>query len=251
MTTDRIHDCLDGTLPRSELTAAELEELERLEAVVDDTLAFAREAKTPDVRASVMERIGRIEAGAAAPTPSKEGIADRLADALRWIWTPRTVRLRPAWALAGVAALALAVGTLPLVPLGTDAPASGSVASGPNASGAGLPAGSGGGTAVAGPVASGQPQLYVRFELNASEASSVRLAGSFTGWEPEYELAETRPGHWSALVPLRPGVHDYAFVVDDERWVADPDAIHVDDGFGGVNSRIALLAPQEERDTRS
>lgn len=239
MTTDRIHACLDGTLPRSELTEAELQELERLEAVVDESLAFAREASTPDVRASVMERIGRIEADPPVAVTSNEGIIDRLASALQWLWTPRSVRLRPAWALAGVAVLALAYGT---IRPGSAGPASGAVASGPD------PAG---GSAVADAATARQPRLYVRFELNASEASSVRLAGSFTGWEPEYELAETRPGHWSALVPLRPGVHDYAFVVDDDRWVADPDAIHVDDGFGGVNSRIALLAPQEERDARS
>jgi hypothetical protein len=41
-------------------------------------------------------------------------------------------------------------------------------------------------------------------------------------------------------VPLRPGVHDYAFVVDGERWVADPNAPQVDDSFGGTNSRISL-----------
>lgn len=244
MITERIHQCLDGTLPRSALTDAEREELERLEALVDGSLAFARETETPDVRASVMDRIARVDAVEPAPARAPEGIAARVAAALRWIWTPRTVRVRPAWAVAGVAALALTLATLPL---GTGTLGPGPVAS--DSTGGELAAGVG---QPATPVSDArEPRLYVRFELDASDASSVRLAGSFTSWEPEYELAETRPGQWSTLVPLRPGVHDYAFVVDGERWVADPDAIQVDDGFGGVNSRIALLTPQEVRDARS
>lgn len=246
MTTERIHQCLDGTLPPSALTEVEREELERLEAVVDESLAFAREASTPDVRAPVMERIAHVDAErAATPAPEEVGVAARIAAAIQWIWRPRTIRLRPAWALAGVAALALAVGTLPL---GTDGVDPGAVASDSAADGEFANAVD---RTTAPASDTGEPRLYVRFELDASQASSVRLAGSFTGWEPEYELAEIRPGQWSTLVPLRPGVHDYAFVVDGERWVVDPDAIHVEDGFGGMNSRIALLAPQEERDARS
>ncbi len=48
---------------------------------------------------------------------------------------------------------------------------------------------------------------------------------------------------WSVTVPLEPGVHDYAFVVDGEQWRPDPLAPSVDDGFGGTNSRLALLPP--------
>lgn len=46
-------------------------------------------------------------------------------------------------------------------------------------------------------------------------------------------------------LPITPGVHDYAFVVDGERWVADPYAPGIDDGFGGRNSRLTLLAPNQ------
>jgi hypothetical protein len=69
----------------------------------------------------------------------------------------------------------------------------------------------------------------------------VMLAGSFTEWQPAYELVETTPGVWTVLVALQPGVHDYAFIIDGESWVADPAAPSVDDGFGGSNSRLALL----------
>jgi 1,4-alpha-glucan branching enzyme len=82
--------------------------------------------------------------------------------------------------------------------------------------------------------------VYVQFRLEAAGAHEVALAGTFTGWRPEVRLRQTAPGTWSAVVPLRPGVHDYAFVVDGRRWVADPHAPQVDDSFGGVNSRISL-----------
>ena len=89
----------------------------------------------------------------------------------------------------------------------------------------------------------GTQRLYVQFRLEAPEASTVRLAGSFNGWKPTYELREAAPGVWTALVPLDPGVYDYTFVVDGKQWVPDPYAPQVDDSFGGTNSRLFLPAP--------
>jgi 1,4-alpha-glucan branching enzyme len=82
----------------------------------------------------------------------------------------------------------------------------------------------------------------VQFRFRSIEAMSVRLAGSFTGWKPEYELHQTSPGIWTIVLPLATGVHDYAFIVDGSEWVTDPYAPAVDDGFGGVNSRLAIVA---------
>jgi 1,4-alpha-glucan branching enzyme len=90
-------------------------------------------------------------------------------------------------------------------------------------------------------------KVFVQFRLDASQASDVRLAGSFTGWKPAYRLQQVSPGIWSIVVPLEPGVHDYAFVVDGGEWIADPTAPAVDDGFGGVNSRLAVLLPADSR----
>jgi 1,4-alpha-glucan branching enzyme len=105
-----------------------------------------------------------------------------------------------------------------------------------------LPAGAGPAPAVA-VAPDGAARLYVQFRLEAPGASEVRLAGSFTGWQPELELRETAPGVWSALVPLEPGVHDYTFVVNGEEWVVDPYAPRVEDSFGGSNSRLFLPLP--------
>ena len=91
------------------------------------------------------------------------------------------------------------------------------------------------------------PQMFVQFHLDAPDATDVRLAGSFTNWEPRYELHQVVPGAWTITLPLSAGVHDYVFVVNGQRWIPDPYAARVDDGFGGVNSRIALVVPDAPR----
>ena len=46
-------------------------------------------------------------------------------------------------------------------------------------------------------------------------------------------------GSWSADVPLAPGRHVYAFVVDGKRWIVDPLAPQApDDGFGPTNAVV-------------
>ena len=48
-------------------------------------------------------------------------------------------------------------------------------------------------------------------------------------------------GPWSIVVSLSPGRHTYAFVVDDELWVADENAPRTpEDEFGRVNSVVLV-----------
>lgn len=84
--------------------------------------------------------------------------------------------------------------------------------------------------------------VYVRFELTAPQASQVRLAGDFSGWQPEVALVKSEGGKWVATVPIVVGVHRYQFVVDD-AWVPDPSVGAVDDGFGGRNS-VVVVGPK-------
>mgnify|MGYP006183372823 CR=1 FL=1 len=84
--------------------------------------------------------------------------------------------------------------------------------------------------------------MFVRFDLRLEGARSVHLAGSFSAWEPVYEMTPSEAGTWTVTIPLRPGVHDYVYVVDGERQVLDPTAPRIADGFGSYNNRIALLA---------
>jgi hypothetical protein len=182
----------------------------------DETARAANETRTfldarpsPDVRAAVMSRIEGLEPLA---SPRRFGMLARIASLL---WAPREISIRPAFALAGAGAVLI----LGLVSYQGEAPPmTEQVASG------------------------GAPHMFVQFRLEAA-ASRVQLAGSFTNWEPRYELLQYAPGIWTITVPLTQGVHDYAFVVDGREWVPDPYAPQIGDGFGGTNSRLTLLSP--------
>lgn len=211
--TDRIHAYLDGELPLAALSPEERARAARLEAAAAHVARRVEAVPVPDLSARVM---------AALPAPAPRTAAWRRVAA--WLWTPRPVvfAFRPAYGLAGALAVLVA---LPFLPDAVPAPAR-----------------PGGVVPVQVVAERPAPPVYVQFRLEANDADRVALAGTFTGWEPRVALRETTPGVWTALVPLRPGVHDYAFVVDGERWVADPAAPQVDDSFGGTNSRISLPA---------
>jgi 1,4-alpha-glucan branching enzyme len=81
------------------------------------------------------------------------------------------------------------------------------------------------------------------FELHAPEAHRVELLGTFNDWQAgDIVLAgPDASGHWTANVELPAGRHEYIFLVDGERWVADPNATtHRPDGFGRENTVITV-----------
>lgn len=78
----------------------------------------------------------------------------------------------------------------------------------------------------------------VRFALVNHDAREVSLVGDFNGWTPGATplTGQGVDGVWTASVPVTPGRHEYAFIVDGERWVADPYAATVNDEFGTSSS---------------
>lgn len=216
--SDRMHAALDGELPREALDAEERARLEAVTQTIASAAAVLRAAHAPDLTQAVMREVE------SAPQPSpRRSIAESLASAFGWLWRPRelALTLRPAYAMAGLAVAVLAVS---LTPGAEPRPAQ-----------------------VA-PIAAetdAAPRMYVQFRIEAAGAADVSLAGSFTDWEPRYSLEQATPGVWTVMVPLEPGVHDYTFVIDGERWVVDPVAPRVTDGFGGSNSRLFLAAPAD------
>lgn len=85
---------------------------------------------------------------------------------------------------------------------------------------------------------------FVRFVLVDSTARSVSVVGDFNGWkrdETPLNVA-SKPGVWSVSLPLAPGRHEYAFIVDGKRWVIDPASIASSDEFG-TESSVLLVAP--------
>lgn len=76
----------------------------------------------------------------------------------------------------------------------------------------------------------------VRFVLVNPDAKQVALAGDFNGWQSEALTAAPSGGVWSVALPLTSGRYEYAFVVDGERWIADPSLPTAHDEFGGEHS---------------
>lgn len=80
----------------------------------------------------------------------------------------------------------------------------------------------------------------VRFALVNPGAKAVSLVGDFNGWTPGATplTGQEVDGVWTASVPVAPGRHEYAFIVDGEQWVADPYAATVNDEFGTSSSVV-------------
>jgi hypothetical protein len=83
---------------------------------------------------------------------------------------------------------------------------------------------------------------FVRFVLYAPGASRVAVAGTFNQWDQTAAplVPAGTNGVWSTTLAIPVGQHQYAFVVDGRRWVVDPAAPAVDDGFGRRNSVVAV-----------
>lgn len=84
-----------------------------------------------------------------------------------------------------------------------------------------------------------------RFKLTLpSTASEVAIVGDFNGWD-EHATPMVRDGSgWSASVPLPPGRHVYAFVIDGTRWLIDPLAPQVPDAAFGPANALVIEAPR-------
>ncbi|HUX39485.1 MAG TPA: hypothetical protein VMV44_16420 [Rectinemataceae bacterium] len=87
-------------------------------------------------------------------------------------------------------------------------------------------------------------RVLVRFVIVEPKASTVSLAGDFTGWKTEgYSLRpDAQRRVWEIDIPLERGkIYLYNFVVDGTKWVGDPAAVErVDDGFGGSSALLRL-----------
>jgi len=193
---------LDGDVPAEGIDSSARAEADRLLQAVGD-FAANLEPAGPEVERAVMASIR------ARASTEKESF-------WTWLLHPHAFQVRPALAAAAVVALVVA-GVL-----------GGSI-------GNRRPAVSASATAPA--------TVLVRFELIAPNAEHVSLAGSFNDWQSDgiqlTRNAET--GLWTGTVPLRPGEHQYMFVIDGDVWIPDPEAhAQVDDGFGQTNSVIVV-----------
>ncbi len=158
-----------------------------------------------------------IESRVMAQVRAKAGAGTR-PGLLAWLRRPLTFRLSPL-AVGGLAAAVLALVTIP--------PWIASDGSAPT-------------------VDPESPVVYVQFSLDAPGARTVAVSGDFNQWTADAAMDDPDgDGVWTLRVPLEPGVHEYMFVVDGERWVTDPLAErYADDGFGNRNAVLAVPLPE-------
>jgi hypothetical protein len=97
-------------------------------------------------------------------------------------------------------------------------------------------------TAGAGAAAGRDTVQVVRFVFVDPSAKQVELVGDFNEWaKGTTELSHSgAPGVWTVSVPLSPGRHEYAFIINGSRWVADPFAPKSSDDFGTESSVIRV-----------
>ena len=62
----------------------------------------------------------------------------------------------------------------------------------------------------------------VRFTYPAGDEQSVSVVGDFNGWTKDENPLQRSGGSWSAVRALRPGVHQYKFLIDGVRYENDP-----------------------------
>jgi hypothetical protein len=94
-----------------------------------------------------------------------------------------------------------------------------------------------------------EPRIPVVFNLNQPEAHAVAVVGTFNGWRPKgYEMQfNPEKKSWSLTVRLPEGRYEYAFLVDGQRVLPDPEAsLYQDDGFGSESSVMILRAKDEK-----
>jgi len=90
----------------------------------------------------------------------------------------------------------------------------------------------------------------VEFGFAAPHASSVALVGDFNNWDPKATplRAASTGSVWSVEVPVPPGRHLYAFVVDGKVWRPDPAAPKATgEDFGEPNSALTVADPRSGR----
>jgi hypothetical protein len=86
--------------------------------------------------------------------------------------------------------------------------------------------------------------VTVRFSLEAPTADQVNVVGDWNGWNPAANplLDDDGDGIWETEIELLPGKeYRYQFFIDDNTWIADPQApLKIEDGFGGLNSILRI-----------
>jgi len=79
------------------------------------------------------------------------------------------------------------------------------------------------------------------FKLYAPQAKKVVLSGSFNKWDAKKLIAKKdTKGNWLVKASLKPGRHEYKFIVDG-GWINDPHCTScVANSFGSHNCVVEV-----------
>lgn len=86
-------------------------------------------------------------------------------------------------------------------------------------------------------------QVEVTFTISGINANQIAVAGDFNGWNTNSNQLEDPDGDgiWIGKMQLEPGRYEYMLVVDDGKWVTDPNAkVYSNDGFGSKNAVLFI-----------
>lgn len=84
----------------------------------------------------------------------------------------------------------------------------------------------------------------VTFEYFDPSATVVTLVGDFNRWDLKARpLKRDAGGLWKATVKLPPGLYQYKFVINGERWEEDPLNLHRTINEHGTFNSIRKVGP--------
>ena len=88
----------------------------------------------------------------------------------------------------------------------------------------------------------GSAGSVVRFSLDLPDITQAAVVGDFNDWDPRATQLQRQNGAWVATLTLRPGRYRYTFMIDGQRWLADPSRPKaVDDDFGTPTSILTVV----------
>jgi 1,4-alpha-glucan branching enzyme len=79
------------------------------------------------------------------------------------------------------------------------------------------------------------------FVYENAAASKVSIVGNFNDWNKDANPLKNENGVWKTTISLKPGKHEYQFVVNDTDWIVDPkQEVSVKNKYEGMNSVIEV-----------
>lgn len=79
------------------------------------------------------------------------------------------------------------------------------------------------------------------FTYENADATKVSIVGNFNNWNKDANPLTKENGIWKTSLNLKPGKHEYQFVVNDTDWIIDPkQGISVKNKYEGMNSVVEV-----------